>query len=427
MSKLRITLTGVLALVILVVAGAGFVYLQHEPIPDLGTQTVVDTRIYDERYAPVIAAVGAELDAHRQSLSAPSIAIAVAINGKLVWADTRGYADIESMRPATRDTLYAIGSVSKPITAALVASLWEQGVLDLDADIRAYVPAFPEKQYSITLRQLLSHQAGIRHYELAWIPPSFSEMARNEQYDSIEQSLDIFKDDPLLFEPDSSFLYSTYGYTLISAAIEGATGRRFLELLQERIFDPVGMPRTSADQGRDVLARRATEYMALMSHRVVLPTPETNASYKWAGGGLVSTPTDLVRFGVAMLNGQLLAEETLDTVFTAREMSDGQLNPQHYGLGWRIGGLLSDRDDDDSEILPLINHGGASIGSATILFLLPEHDVVIAMAANAVGNHGGSGPLTSVAASVARHFLRFQRNEMAPTSATIESDQPARQ
>ena len=406
MNKKKFFLKSLLVVLSSAFHGAAIVYFKHETISDLDSATAVESKIYDNSYAPVVSAVREKLDGYRQSLTAPSISLAVAVKGELVWAATRGYANLDGDRAATLDTTYAIGSVSKPITSTLVAALWEEGTLDLDTDVRQYVASFPEKAYPITLRQLLSHQAGIRHYEFAWILPTFSEMARNEQFDSVDQSLDLFKDDDLLFEPDTGFEYSTYGYTLISAAVEGATGRSFLELLKERVFDPLGMSRTAADDGNAPM--RASDYLAMISDQSVMRSPETNSSYKWAGGGLVSTPTDLARFGVAMLHNELLNEETSSIVFTARETTDGALNPQHYGLGWRIGGIQYAKDEtSEPAILQLINHGGSSIGSATILRLRPEQDIVVAMAANVIGN-GGSGPLTRVAAAVARDFLSFQ-------------------
>jgi serine beta-lactamase-like protein LACTB len=403
--KKKFALRGFVVLLSVAFLGAAIVYLKHEKIPDLDNASVVDSKTYDDSYASVISTASNKLDGYRASLTAPSISLAVAVNGELVWAETRGYAKLDGERGANLDTTYAIGSVSKPITSALVASLWEEGALDIDTDIRQYVPGFPEKSYPVTLRQLLSHQAGIRHYEFAWMLPTFSENGRNEQFETVEQSLALFKEDELLFEPDTSFQYSTYGYTLISAAIEGATGRSFLDLLQERVFDPLGMNRTSADDGDAPM--RASDYLSLVSDEAVLRAPETNSSYKWAGGGLVSTPTDIARFGVAMLHNELLNEATSEVVFTARETLDGQLNPQHYGLGWRIGGIQYAKDEtSEPTILQLINHGGSSIGSSSILLLLPEQDIVVAMTANSIGTNG-SGPLTRVAASVARDFLGF--------------------
>ncbi len=398
---------GYSVLVVLAIVAIGFatLYFNHVPIPDLAAATAIDSKIYDERYGPVIADLQDELDAQRTSLTAPSISLAVAVNGEMVWAEARGYADLESEKAASLDTTYLIGSVSKTMTAALVASLWEDGLIDLDTDVRSYVPGYPEKAWPVTLRQLLSHQAGIRHYKRA-LTPFHSEMAMNEQFDTIESSLVLFQNDELLFEPDTSFNYSTYGYTLVSAAVEGATGRSFHDLLEERVFEPLALSRSTLDNGSS--PNRVADYLVLLSDSAVLPAPETNNSYKWAGGGLVSTPSELARFGAAMLHSELLSEATSEVVFTARKTANGELNPQHYGLGWRIGGIYYAEDEDDEpEILPLINHGGSSMGSAAVLLLLPEEDIVVAMTANSVGGRG-SAPLTSVAADIMRDFLRFK-------------------
>ena len=371
----------------------------------------VDSRIYADRYAPAIGVVSEDLDSHRISLDAPSLSMAVAVAGELVWAEARGYAALEEKEAATVDTAYAIASISKPITSTLVAALWEEGNLDLDTDIRQYVAHFPPKAYPITLRQLLSHQAGIRHYGFAWIYPGFYEALRNEQFDSISDSLELFKDDELLFEPDTSFLYSTYGYTLVSAVVEGATKQSFLDLLQKRILEPLGMHQTAVD---DENAVRANNYL-IASDDMVFPAPPTNASYRWAGGGMISTPTDLTRFGVAMLQNQLLSESTSDIVFTPRTTDDGQVNAQRYGLGWRVGNIEYGRDEGQPKKTAVFHHGGWGVGNTSILLLLPERDIVVAMVANTSGEKGPNA-LTRIAASIAEEFVDFQiqLNETVP-------------
>jgi CubicO group peptidase (beta-lactamase class C family) len=221
----------------------------------------------------------------------------VGVEGELVWADARGYADIESQSLATPDTVYAIGSVSKPLTGVLTTLLWQEGVLDIDTDVREFTPAFPEKRHKVTLRQLLSHQAGIRHYEFDWTPPAFSESSLNRDFASTEESLSLFADDALLQE---------------AARTE---------------------------------------------------------------------------------------------MFTARTLPSGELNPQHYGLGWRIGGLvITDDKTGEEKIITLINHGGTRAGSTAILMIVPDHEIVVAMTANTVGR-GASGPITGVAAKIAREFI----------------------
>lgn len=400
-----------LVITTLVVAGTAAVIALQEPIPAAGTAAAGNNRIYDGAYAGPIAEVRDKLDAYRASLVSPSLSVAVGVAGELVWADARGYADIESELLATPDTAYAIGSVSKPLTGVLTMLLAQQGALDIDADVRDCVPRFPDKKHTVTLRQLLSHQAGIRHYGFAWEFPVFSESSLNREFSSTDEALSLFADDALVFEPDTEFEYSTFGYTLIAAAVEGATGQPYADALRDYLLQPLGMERTSIDSAGHVPGARATDYVGTFSKKAVVPAPATNGSYKWAGGGLVSTPTDLVRLGNAMLGNSLLDEDTRNEMFTARTLPSGELNSQHYGLGWRIGGLVvTDDATGDEKIITLINHGGTRAGSTAILMIVPDHEIVVAMTANTVGR-GGSGPITSTAAKVAREFIRFIGSE----------------
>ena len=335
----------------------------------------------------------------------------MAVAGELVWAETQGFADLETMTPATINTTYAIGSVAKPITAALTMKLQESGAVDLDQDVHESLPDFPPKAYPFNLRQLLSHQAGIRHYKGAFIPPTFSEAGLNRPFATISDSLALFADDPLLFKPDTGFQYSTFGYTLVSAVIESQTGHGFLDQLDRLVFIPLNMTRSRADDPDDPGSERATDYMTLFSSEAVFEAPEVDRSYKWAGGGLLSTPSDLARFGSALLRDGFLASSTRDMMFTSRSLDSGELNPQHYGLGWRIGGLSIDSEvSGEDEIIPLFHHGGSSAGAASILLLVPDRGLVVVMCINSIGVDG-SGPLTSQAARIAREFIYFLRSK----------------
>src|SRR2546426_9120253 len=153
----------------------------------------------------------------RLATQIPGVQVAVAVNGKLVWSEGCGYADAERQQPVTRETQFRIGSVSKPLTATAVVLLYERGKLDLDAPVQRYVPSFPDKGYPITTRQLAGHLAGIRHYR-------GDEFVLNRRFGSVGEGLTIFQDDSLLFPPGTRFSYSSYGWNLISAVIEGAAG-----------------------------------------------------------------------------------------------------------------------------------------------------------------------------------------------------------
>jgi len=224
-------------LVLLLLAGGALVamYLSwREPIrgleEDIGEEVVDGDRVHS--FGPALGAAYERLIQLRREIGYPSVSAAVAVDGKIFWTHAQGYADLDRAARATPDTIYPVGSVSKPLTAAVVMRLADRGVIDIDKDIRTYLPSFPAKAYPFTTRQLLSHQAGVRHYRLAFAPPTFSEFGSNVAYANVRDSLAVFADDPLLFEPDTAFEYSSHGYTVLAAVAEAAAGRPFLNVMQ---------------------------------------------------------------------------------------------------------------------------------------------------------------------------------------------------
>ena len=170
----------------------------------------------------------------------PGIAIAVAVGGETVWSEGFGYADLEHRVPMSPAVKFRVGSISKSMTAAAVATLVEAGRLDLDAPVQRYVPSFPEKAHPVTTRQLGGHLAGIRHYQ-------GDENLIRDPYPTVLDGLAIFADDPLLHEPGTAFAYTSHGFNLISAVVAGAAGRPFLDYMREAVFRPLGMRDTVAD------------------------------------------------------------------------------------------------------------------------------------------------------------------------------------
>lgn len=154
----------------------------------------------------------------------PGVSVAVGANDLIVWAEGFGWADLEQQVPVTQITRFRIGSVSKPLTAAAAGLLYEQGALDLDAPIQTYVPSFPGKEWPITTRQLMGHTAGIRHYR------NDTEGYSAAHFETVTDALSMFANDPLLFEPGSRYSYSSFGFNLLSAVLEGASQRSFLDL-----------------------------------------------------------------------------------------------------------------------------------------------------------------------------------------------------
>src|SRR5207247_9648041 len=143
--------------------------------------------------------------------SVPGMGGALVLDGEPVWSACFGISGQEDSAPATSSTLFRLGSLSKPITAAALLQLWEHGKLALDAPVQKYCPAFPQKEWPITSRELLGHLGGIRHYNRDGKGDIPEDGARH--FASMEESLQIFAADPLVAKPGTKFNYSTYDNT----------------------------------------------------------------------------------------------------------------------------------------------------------------------------------------------------------------------
>jgi len=295
----------------------------------------------------------------------PGVSVAVVQNGAFVWSQGFGMADLENSVPATADTLYRLGSLSKPITATAALVLSERGRLNLDAPVQNYCQAFPPKRWPITTRQLLGHLGGIRYYHVPEIPYSVSETdpeVGNTRHfdDGIEGGLRFFANDPLVAPPGTHFNYSTQGYTLVGCAIEGASGKKYADAVRESVLTRAGMLQTLPDDRFAIVAHRTRFYSKDKSGAVV-NAEFLDSSYKVPGGGLLSSAADLARFEVAILTDQLITRTTRDMMWAPQMPSDG-LGRMAYGLGWQIG-MLGDVED--------VGHGGTQQGTSTMMLLAP--------------------------------------------------------
>lgn len=330
-------------------------------------------------YGDAVGQANKLVESYRADLSVPSFSAAVAVDGELVWAGAAGWADIEAGVIATPATTYRIGSTSKAVTVSATARLLDEGIIDLDAPISRYVEKLPEKWKSLTLRQLHSHTAGLPGYEnnrdLLGLLDSFTLWKR---YEDVAGSLAQFDGAPLLYEPGTDFYYSSFDVVLASVVLQAAYGKPFLDLIREQVLAPTGMVSTDADHNSDVSGYRAAFYARKGSR--FRPWRRVDLSSKLASGGFVSTPTDLVRLGVAYLHGDFLREETVEAVWTPQVLSDGTINEQSYALGWRSQKKFSDWFGDE---LWIVHHGGISKGSMSWLVVYPEIDIVIALSINA--------------------------------------------
>jgi serine beta-lactamase-like protein LACTB, mitochondrial len=294
---------------------------------------------------------------------APGLSVSIGQHDRIVWSEGFGFADIEQevpVDPAT--TKFRVGSVAKPMTALALVMLATQGRIDLDADVRQYVPAFPKKEHDFSVRQLAGHLAGIRHYK-------GDEYSSRKHYSSVADSLVIFKDDPLISVPGAQWSYSSYGYNLLSAVIGGASKKPFLNYMSESVFVPLGMSSTVPDNLAEVISHRGRYYVRREGK--LYNEPEVDNSNKWASGGFLSTTDDLARFGLAHFDKKHVSPEMQSLLWTEQKTTAGV--GTGYGIGWRI--LVYEGNN-------WIGHGGGSIGGTTNLWLFPDSQLVIAMSSN---------------------------------------------
>lgn len=303
--------------------------------------------------------------------SVPGLSVAVVLDGEPRWSQGFGMADLENSSPATSSTLFRLGSVSKPISAAAVLHLWERGKLDLDAPVQKYCPDFPQKESPITTRQLLGHLGGIRHYSPDGQGDVPEDSARH--FSSMMESLSIFANDPLVAKPGTKFNYSTYGYTVIGCVLEGAASEKFTDYLRKNVFEPAGMDQTRDDDFFAVIPHRTRWYHKDKSG-IVRNAGVLDSSYKIPGGGIISSADDMARFEAAILADKLLKRSTRDLMWTSLKTADGK--ETSYGLGWGIVDRFG---------LRILAHMGGQQGTSTAFVVVPSRNAGVVVLCNMDG------------------------------------------
>ena len=295
----------------------------------------------------------------------PGISVTILKGGEQVYSEGFGFADIEAEKiidPSS--TRFRIGSVSKTFAASALMTLVEDNKVHLDSSVYGYVPNFLEKEWTITPRQVAGHLSGIRHYR-------GDEMNINSFYPSVDKALSIFEEDTLLHEPGSKYLYSTHAWTLLSAVIEQTAGTPYLDYMQQSVFDPLDMTNTHHETN-DLEGVEKVSYYVRDPAGGLTPAPEVDNSWKWAGGGFISTTEDVARFLWQHAEASYLTTESLSELTTPQQTTSGEST--NYGLGW------SNRKDAQGN--RLIGHTGGSVGGTTFAFMQPNSRVVVVMTTN---------------------------------------------
>ncbi|MFC2164155.1 serine hydrolase domain-containing protein [Acidobacteriota bacterium] len=347
------------------------------------------------------------LEQIRLKAEVPGVSAAVGVDGKIVFAGGVGFAELENQVPQTSTTVHNIGSISKTPAVVSIMQLVEQGKIKLDEPIQKYATFFPEKRWPITISNILTHTSGIRHYKTnvyeEFGPSAIKQMQYFEKFD--EKAIDFFKDDPLLFKPGESWSYSSFATNLLQAVVEKASGMGYEEYLAKNIWMPAGMLSTAIDVPSRIIHKRGRGYIRMKG--ALINFPFVDVSYKYVGGGIISTVEDLVRFGQALNAGALLKEETVAKMYTVQidpvmrfiKDKDPKKADFKQALIWRV--------DEDSKGRTFIEHGGVVRGTTSWLVNYPDKDVVVAIHTN----YHSYMPLKGHAVAIAQLFLPHKKGE----------------
>jgi CubicO group peptidase (beta-lactamase class C family) len=299
-----------------------------------------------------------------------------------VFRQGRGVVDGHGT-PATAQTPFRLASITKTLTAIATMQLVEAGRLSLDDTIGGLLPEVPPAWRVITVRQLLNHTSGIRHY-----PPKGPERFLDVHM-TVDETLALIAKRPLAAKPGRRFLYTTYGYDVVGAILERVEQRSYAEVLAERILDPVGMSGTFVEDSR---ARRADWPEGLRRTRRgdVLPSRRIDLSSRFAGGGLRGTIDDLLRYADALLHHDLVEAATFRQMTTPTVLLDGTATD--YGLGFAVYPQRGHM---------VVAHAGGQPETTTLLYLIPALDLAVVAATRLEGQ----GPALSAIADAVVEVL----------------------
>lgn len=297
--------------------------------------------------------------------SVPSIAVAVARDGKLIWEEGFGWADRERRIPATEHTLYSLASISKPITATGLMVLVEGKRVDLDKPINHYLGAARLTAHvgdatQATVRRVADHTAGLGlHYQFFYEDEPFRVPSMD---DTILRYAHIF------FEPGTRYQYSNLGYGLLNYVIERVSGRSYADFMRQEVFLPLGLTRMSVGIGP-----RLAEYAAVRYNREGTPLPFYDFDHR-GGSAVFASAHDLVRFGMFHAGQRLADQRAILSDAAIAEMQKPVMS--NYGLGWSVSSPQGVR---------VVTHGGGMPGVTTTLVLAPSEKIVFAVLANTSG------------------------------------------
>lgn len=288
-----------------------------------------------------------------------------------VWVKGYGYADLENKSPARAESAYRLASISKPMTALAVLQLVDQGKIELDAEVQTYVPYFPKKQWPVTVRHVLGHLGGISHYK------NPANELHIKTHKNTREAIAIFEGFDLVAEPGTRYSYSSYGYNLLGAIVEAASGMSFGDYMRQHVWQPLGMNDTRMDDPLDVIPNRVRGYQLVNGQ--IKNSEFIDISSRFGGGGTRSTVPDMLKFAKGVMDQKLLKPETWNVKTTSMSTKAGRLT--NYGMGWETT-PYSGRY--------MLVHSGGQQETRTLLYIIPAQRMAIAVGSNFEASNPGA-------------------------------------
>jgi CubicO group peptidase (beta-lactamase class C family) len=320
------------------------------------------------RSAPLDAATAAAIDATAADwlakTGAPSASIAVVKDGRVAYVKAYGLARLDPRQPAATGTRYAIDSISKEFTAAAVLILAQEGKLALDDPAGKYLPDLGPAA-SVTLRQLLTHTAGVRDFwPQDFVPPAMSRPITTREI--IQQ----WADRPLDFQPGADWQYSNTGFVVAGAIVEKVSRQKLLPFLHDHIFAPLKMKHVTEDDSGPLPASDAGAYTRY-GLGPLHPAPKEGAGWLFAAAGLAMQPSDLALWDISLIDRSLLTPDSYKAEFDSVHLKDG--TDKHYGLGLDVDNIHGRRR---------IGHDGAGSGFLSENRIWPDDKTAVIVFTN---------------------------------------------
>jgi len=293
---------------------------------------------------------------------APGLSVGF-MKGDFTWIKGFGYSDLENRVTAKPESSYRLASITKTLTAIAVLQLVEEGKIDLDAEVQTYVPYFPKKKWPVTIRLLLGHLGGISHYK------NYDKEGHIKVHKNTKEALAIFQDFELVAEPGTKYNYSSYGFNLLGAVIEEASGQTFGSYIKKHIFKPLNMSNSRIDDPVELIPNRVRGYRLINGE--IKNSEYVDVSSRFAGGGTRSTVVDLLKYARGIMDGKLLKEQTWHQLFTSMSTREGRFTG--YGMGWNVRPWRGHFQ---------VSHGGSQPETRTYILIFPTEKFAISIASN---------------------------------------------